>query len=108
MHPPLELETTPTGTGACTLAIAGELDVATAPELRAAVGSLLGSGCRDLVIDLHGVTFIDSSGLGALLWALHRVDGAGGEMVAVRPSDRVTEVLRVTGLERLLAEPAAR
>ena len=108
MHATFTLETTSRGPGACTLAIGGELDVATAPELRAAVGSLLGSGCRHLELDLSETTFLDSSGLGALLWALHRLDAAGGEMVAVHPSERAVEVLRLTGLERLLAEPAAR
>jgi anti-sigma B factor antagonist len=102
MHAPLKLEETATGADACTLALGGELDLATAPAFREAVGGLLGSGCRHLVVDLADTTFVDSSGLGALLWAAHRLRAAGGDLSVVRPTAQTAELLRITGLGRLL------
>ena len=106
-HPHLKLDQTPTGPDACTLAIEGELDIGTAPEFRTTIGTLLGAGCRHLVLDLSRTSFMDSSGLGALLWAANRLRGAGGELVAERPSAAVARTLRITGVDRLLMQPRA-
>ena len=105
MHAPLKLAETPSGTDRCTLAVAGELDVATAAQFRTSVGALLGTGCRHLVVDLSQTTFVDSSGLGALVWAAHRLRSAGGEFTAVDPSPAGAETLRLTGIERVLGMP---
>jgi anti-sigma B factor antagonist len=103
MHAPLTLSTTPTAAGTCTLAVGGELDIATAPQFRTEVGALLGTGCRHLVVDLSQTTFMDSSGLGALVWASHRLRGAGGDLVAVDPNEGIVQTLRITGVNKLLA-----
>ena len=64
------------------VSVAGELDIAAAPRLRVAIGDLMGQGVRHLEIDLDACTFIDSSGIGALLWAAHRLRAVGGDLVA--------------------------
>ena len=102
MHAPLTLSQTTRGAERCTLTVEGELDVATAPQFRTSVGALLGTGCRDLEIDLAGTTFLDSSGLGALVWAAHRIRAAGGELSVVNPSVHVAQTLEITGIDRLL------
>ena len=102
-HPLLKIDHRPTGPDACTLVVEGELDIGTAPDFRNAVGTLLGRGCRHVVVDLSGTTFLDSSGLGALLWAANRLHGAGGELVALRPNAAIADTLRVTGVGKLLA-----
>lgn len=81
------------------LGVAGELDAATAPALRDVVLGTLNRGVDSLVLDLRGVTFIDSSGVGSLLRAHHRQSLLGGRVhfVVDQPS-----VLRVLDLMQLL------
>ena len=102
MHAPLKLSETPQGTRRCTLSVEGELDIATATQFRSSVGALLGTGCRHLRIDLAGTTFLDSSGLGALVWACHRIHAAGGELSVVNPTDGVARTMQITGVDRVL------
>ena len=101
MHAPLELHETPTGTDRCTLAVGGELDLATAAQFRTTVGALLGTGCRHLVVDLADTTFVDSSGLGALVGAARRAD-PGTCVVAACANPRVVRVFRTTGTDRIV------
>ena len=81
----------------------GELDLATAPELRAAVADLLGQGVRRIELDLHACTFLDSSGMGALLWAERRLQAAGGGLVIAGAHGAVARTLEVSGVRRALA-----
>ena len=104
MQAPLTLRQTPTPEqDGCRLEVEGELDVATVPEFRRAIGSLLGTGCRRIVVDLAGTTFLDSSGLGALVWAFHRLHSAGGVLEVENPDERIAQVMKITGVDRLLA-----
>src|SRR5688500_18153015 len=64
--PPLEVEVSPADYGAI-VTIAGDLDLATVPRLRAAFASDLVAGAAAIVVDLSGVTFMDSTGLSELL-----------------------------------------
>jgi anti-sigma B factor antagonist len=105
MHEPFDIHVDRVADRA-TLAIGGELDVGTAPELRGAVGELLGSGVRHAIFDLGHVTFADSSGLGALVWAVHRFAAAGGDVRVERLSPTVERVVEVSGLRDLLAPRA--
>ncbi len=58
-----------------TVAVSGELDIATAPRFSARLGELLRRGCpRELVIDLSGLSFIDATGLRALTELRMRVE----------------------------------
>jgi len=59
--------TVQTHTATAVLSIAGDVDVAVAPELRAAIDQALGLGAGTLVIDMTQVTFLDSSGIAALV-----------------------------------------
>ena len=102
MHAPLKLRETPMGMHGCKLEVGGELDVATVNQFRTAVSTLMGTGCRTIIIDLRDTTFLDSSGLGALVWAAHRMHSAGGELTVTNPGDQVMKILRVTGVERVL------
>ena len=63
---------------------------------------VLEAGCTNVVADLSGVTFMDSSGLGLLLKAFKRCKEAGGALVVLRPSAVVRELLAISKLSRLL------
>jgi anti-sigma B factor antagonist len=84
--------------GRTTLLISGELDVATAAELRGAGEQAIAAGSQTLVLDLSDVTFLDSSGLGALIAIRNASLAAGCALVLLHPSDRVNKVLELSGL----------
>lgn len=88
---------------AALLSVTGELDIATAPQLRATVGDLLGQGVRHVEVDLEACTFIDSTGMGALLWASHRLHAAGGDLVATHAHGATMRTLEISGVDRVLA-----
>jgi anti-sigma B factor antagonist len=71
--------------GAARLELVGELDIGTGAQLDDAVARVLEDGCRHLVIDLAGTTFLDSSGLGALIRAARSVDAAQATMTVLSP-----------------------
>ncbi len=79
----------------------GEIDVRTVPGLRRALDDAVESGAGDLVVDLADVTFVDSSGLGALLGRYRRMP-AGRSMVLRGPRPHVRSLLQLAGVPRLM------
>ena len=84
--------------GQTVLAVAGEIDTQSADELRGKVDELDVSH-RTLVLDLHGVEFVDSSGLGALLGIKKQQDRGGGRLVLARMSAPVARILQITRMD---------
>src|SRR5207248_10969042 len=85
------------------LTVRGEVDVTTTPRIRAQLITLLSEGKPHLIVDLEGVDFLDSSGLGALVAGLKLARSRSGELRIVCDRQRsVRKVLEVTGLERVL------
>jgi anti-anti-sigma factor len=80
--------------------ITGELDLSSGDELEALVGPMLTRGAEVGILS-RGVTFADSSGLGALLALLQRADEAGASLVLVDPSPSVRRVLEITATTEL-------
>ncbi len=83
------------------LAAVGELDVVGAPELRQAVLRMLHAGERRVALDLSGVDFIDSFGLGVLIGALKRARLADAEICLVITQRRVMRVIEICDLDRV-------
>ena len=83
------------------VALAGELDVLDADCLRHRLALLVQNGHDHLVVDLTGVTFMDSTGLGVLVGARKRITDRGGRIVLVIDQDRLLKVLRVSALNQL-------
>jgi anti-sigma B factor antagonist len=82
----------------------GELDIATVARLRDTVIATIAGGCADIVVDLTGVTFIDSSGLGVLVGAMKRTMHAGGRLVVTGvDAPGVHAAFRASGLSRIVA-----
>ena len=82
------------------LRLAGEVDVATAPRLRDRLVQLVNEGPPKLVVDLSGLSFIDSMGLGALVSGLKRARAHDGDLRLVGASDHVAKVLEITRLDQ--------
>jgi len=84
---------------ACVITVSGEVDIYTSPQLKAALTGPDAQGCSRVVIDLDGVGFIDSSGLGVLVGALRRAREAGVDLVLVSSQASFARILRITGLD---------
>jgi len=85
--------------GYAVMAIAGEIDLYTAPRLQAEFTRLLENGPARIVIDMSGVEFCDSTGMNVLLSALKRMRERGGQLEVAAPRPAVRKILQVTGLD---------
>lgn len=105
---PLELEHRQDAKGRDVVVVQGEIDVATSPTLREELYALIDGGVTELVVDLSGLGFIDSSGLGVLVAALKHIRERGGQLVLAglaQPALRVFEITDLTALFTI--EPSA-
>jgi anti-sigma B factor antagonist len=98
---PLYLESIAAGGGCAVLRIAGEVDVFTAPHLRERVIHLVDNGALHIIADLREVTFLDSTGLGALVGSLKRLRAREGSLTLVISADRIARIFRITGLHHV-------
>ena len=82
--------------------IAGELDVYSADRLRGELAPLTARDDETLIVDLSGVTFIDSTALGVLTGAAKLLRTGGGRLVLVSGDPRFRRLLEITGLLAVL------
>jgi anti-sigma B factor antagonist len=78
----------------------GEVDVHTAPELRGALGQVIEAGNERIVLDLGGVEFLDSTGLGVLVAVWTDARDRGGWLRIVSTEERILKMFRITGLDQ--------
>lgn len=81
-----------------TVAVSGELDAYTAPQLRKVLDEILDGSVPSLVVDLRATSFIDSTGLGVLVGAARKARSQDSELVLDSPTRSVHRVLQITGL----------
>ena len=86
----------------CLVAVAGELDLASAPELACTLHGLNRSG-RIVTLDLRALTFIDVAGMRALQDAWRITGEAGRRMQVLKPGREASRVLELTGTLSLVA-----
>ena len=84
------------------VSVFGEVDVATAPELKERLTGLVNDGRVKLVLDLSGVDFLDSTGLGMIVSALKRARTHDGDLRIVCTESRITRLFEITGLDKAL------
>ncbi len=83
------------------LHVCGEIDMASAPQLRQEVVGLVDRGEHDLVLDLTEVAFCDSTGIGVIVAAVKRARTSGGEVRVVCVNERLLEMFAITRLDRV-------
>jgi anti-anti-sigma factor len=105
--PPLDVTVAHTAYGAL-VAIAGEVDVATVPRVSAALEAEPAASAGAIVVDLTGVTFIDSTGLGALVRLEHALAARAGRLAIACPEGPARLLFDVTGLAEQLSVCATR
>lgn len=97
--------------GGWLVAVNGEVDLHTAPALRSALDSAVAravaeagadSAATDVLVDLSGVGFMDSTGLGELVGAHKALARSDGRLHLVAGSDRVARLLAITALDEVL------
>ncbi|HUN32282.1 MAG TPA: STAS domain-containing protein [Trebonia sp.] len=92
--------TLPSGASAqsVTVAVIGELDIATAPRFSARTGELVRRGhLRELVLDLSGLTFIDAGGLRALTELRARIESGGAVLILDGVPSQMRRLIRIIG-----------
>ena len=92
----LQLESRETDDGA-SVTVRGEVDMATAPQLRDALDELVDGGASRILLDCRGLDFLDSSGIGVLIAVRKRL-GDDGSLTLEAPPAHVRKVLELTGV----------
>jgi anti-sigma B factor antagonist len=85
--------------GAQLIALGGEVDLYTAPQVRERLDAAIETGTTRLVVDLSKVTFIDSTTLGVLVGGTKRLRPSGGRIAVVCDEPAITRIFEITGLD---------
>jgi anti-sigma B factor antagonist len=83
------------------VAVAGEIDLFTAPELKAAIADAVDSGHNRIVVDLSATTFLDSTALGVLIGAVKRLRSSDGALSIVNTDATIAKTFEITGLDQI-------
>ena len=97
----LDVQTRQTDGGVAVIVPSGRLDVAGAPALKDAISQLAKNGPPKVVIDMEGISFVDSTGLGSVIAALKEIRSSQGELRLAAPNQQVRVVLELTTLDRV-------
>ena len=81
----------------------GELDMATAPQLRDELLRLATNGATQVTVDLSQLGFVDSTGLSVLITGLKRLREKGGDLALRAPQPGTRRVLEITGLTEVFS-----
>jgi anti-sigma B factor antagonist len=83
------------------VAVTGEIDLFTAPELKAALGEAIEAGRRRIVVDLSDTTFLDSTALGVLIGTVKRLRSREGRLTLVNTDSNIAKTFEITGLDQI-------
>ena len=87
--------------GVAVVSVSGELDLATAPAVRTELEHVLRQGGEGLHVDMSDVRFVDSTGLGVLVWAWEQARAQRMDYLVLNPSATAVRVLEQSGLARI-------
>jgi stage II sporulation protein AA (anti-sigma F factor antagonist) len=84
------------------VALSGEADLTTVPELAAALAAQIDAGARCLTVDLSGLLFLDSASVGALITASRGLEARGGTLKLAYPRRGVARTLDLLALDQVI------
>jgi anti-sigma B factor antagonist len=96
-----DIKTEELGGDAYVIALAGEVDLYTAPEFKQQLLDVIGKGAKDVVVDFSDTTFIDSTTLGVLVGGIKRLRTNDGQLSLVCSDRNITKIFEITGLDRV-------
>jgi anti-sigma B factor antagonist len=83
------------------IALAGEVDLYTAPEFKQQLLNVISEGGKDVIVDFTDTTFIDSTTLGVLVGGVKRLRTEDGRLSLVCSDHNITKIFEITGLDRV-------
>ena len=83
------------------MAVRGEIDLFTAPELKATLTDAIEGGKSRIVVDLTETTFLDSTALGVLIGAVKRLRSRDGRLTIVNVDQNIAKTFEITGLDQI-------
>ena len=87
--------------GAYVIALAGEVDLYTAPEFKQQLLDVIAKGGKEVIVDFSDTTFIDSTTLGVLVGGVKRLRTNDGQLSLVCSDRNITKIFEITGLDRV-------
>ncbi len=98
----MDLDVTTREDGVAVVVPPGRLNMVSARQLKETLSDLVTTGSNRIVVDMGETSFLDSSGLGALIGGLKAARQAGGDLRVARPTPAVVSVFELTNLDRVL------
>lgn len=83
------------------IAVRGEIDLYTAPQLKQAITEAIDAGEHRVAVDLTDVSFLDSTALGVLIGAVKRLRSRGGALAIVNTEPSIGKTFEITGLDQI-------
>jgi anti-sigma B factor antagonist len=100
---PLTVETISQPNGAVVVQVTGALTIGRESQrVETVLEGLISSGLKRIVLDLGGVDYMDSTGVGIVTFCLGRLNEVGGTLRVARAPGRIREVFRITAVDRLV------
>ena len=96
-----DVKTDKVGDGTYVIALAGEVDLYTAPEFKQQLLEVIAQGGKNVVVDFSQTTFIDSTTLGVLVGGVKRLRAQEGRLTLVCSDRNITKIFEITGLDRV-------
>ncbi|TMW70182.1 STAS domain-containing protein [Alteribacter natronophilus] len=84
------------------VSLSGEIDVYTVPKLKEELLPLTEEQNKNIIVDLSGVHYIDSTGLGVFIGALKSADQSGSHLKITGVNSRVRRLFTITGLDEVI------
>ena len=97
----IKVNTRPLDSRAYAVEVQGDIDVYTSPRVKETINELIDQGHFNMVINLEGVRYIDSTGLGVLIGALKKVREKSGKIVLICTNPQIRKIFNITGLIKI-------
>ena len=96
-----DVQTEPVDDSTYVIALAGEVDLYTAPEFKQQLLDVIAKGGKEVIVDFSDTTFIDSTTLGVLVGGVKRLRTNDGQLSLVCSDRNITKIFEITGLDRV-------